>query len=300
MHALPRHRLAACQLNPRLGDLDHNLELHLDLASRAADQGAALALFPELSLCGYALKDQVTEVALDPATGLPAPLLDLSRRIDLCVGLVERSPAFLYYNTMAYLSGGRPLHLQRKVYLPTYGLLEEKRFFAPGDLVRAFDTRLGRVGLLVCNDWWHAGLPTVLCQEGATLLLAPANSPSRALTARAGEFGFGPGIRVDNENARVWYSLLAFHSKTQSTPVLFCNRTGFDDGLGFWGGSSWWGPDGIARQAMGADEGLLLVDHDLDDVRRERAYSPLLRDERLDLLIRELGRVSDLRREGGL
>jgi predicted amidohydrolase len=300
MPDLPRHRLAACQFNPRLGDLHANLQHHLELGEQAARQGCDLALFPELSLCGYALKDQVHEVALALDDTLLDPLLELSRQIDLCVGFVERSPAFLYYNSMAYLAGGRLLHVQRKVYLPTYGLLEEKRFFAPGESVRAFDTRLGRIGLLVCNDWWHAGLPTVLCQEGATLLLAPANSPSRALTARAAEFGFGPGIRVDNENARVWYSLLAFHAKTQSCPVLFCNRTGFDDGLGFWGGSSWWGPDGICQQALGAEEGLLTVEHDLDAVRRERVYSPLLRDEELDLQIRELTRVRALRNGNAL
>ena len=297
--ALPVHKLAACQLNPRLGDLQANLERHLQLATEAADAGCALALFPELSLTGYALRDQVHEVALAADDAFFAPLLELSRRIDVCVGFVEASAACLYYNSQAYLSGGQVVHIHRKLFLPTYGLLEEKRFFAKGESIRAFDTRLGRVGILVCNDWWHAAGAMVLAQDGATLLLAPADSPSRGLTADCAEFGFGPGIRVDNENARVWYSLLAFHAKAQSTPILFCNRTSFDDGLGFWGGSSWWNPGGVCQAALGAEEGLLVVEHDLDTVRRERIYSPLLRDEELDLMIRELTRVRD-RRNGNL
>ena len=300
MSTTQTHRLAACQLNPRLGDLSTNRDRHLELARQALNRGCELALFPELSLTGYALRDMVHEVALGRDDDFWTPLLQMSREIDLCVGFVEVSPAFLYYNSQAYLSGGRFLHVHRKLFLPTYGLLEEKRFFARGETARVFDTRFGRVGMLICNDWWHAGFPLVLAQEGATLMLAPANSPTRALSANSSAYGFGPGIRVENENARVWYSLLAFHAKTQSAPILFCNRQGFDDGIGFWGGSSWWNPGGICQQALGAEEELLVVEHRPDDVRRERIYSPLVRDEELDLLIRELQRVRELRAGNGL
>ena len=93
--ALPVHTLAACQLNPRLGDLQANLERHLQLATEAADAGCALALFPELSLTGYALRDQVHEVALAADDAFFAPLLEISRRIDVCVGFVEVSAACL-------------------------------------------------------------------------------------------------------------------------------------------------------------------------------------------------------------
>ncbi len=293
------HRLSACQVNPVLGDLAHNFDQHLQMAEEAADEGAELALFPELSLTGYALKDMVFEVALKKEDSFFAPLLALSRRIDICFGFVEQSDSYLYYNSCAYLSEGQIVHVHRKVFLPTYGLMEEKRFFARGENIRAFDTpRLGRIGLMICNDWWHSAGSMVLAQDGATLLLAPANSPSRGMSGSGQAWNFGPDVRVHNDNARVWYGLMSFHAKTSSTPILFCNRTGFDDGIGFWGGSSWWGPNGIGLKALEQKAGILSVDYFPDDVRRERIYSPLLRDEELGLMIRELERVRRRRNEG--
>lgn len=286
-------RVAAAQFNPVLGDVKGNLRRHLELAAAAAAQGAELLLFPELSLTGYALRDAVWQVACPAGDPIFAPLLEASRRLALCVGFVERGAEGLIHNSQAFFADGRLLHVHRKVFLPTYGLFEEGRFFARGQAIRAFDTPLGRMGLLICNDWWHAGGPLILAQDGATLLLAPAASPLRGLKPRP---ACAPGWMESpgGENGRVWYSLLSAHAKMQSTPILFCNRCGFDDGVGFWGGSALWAPDGLRMVGLDhADEALLVSDVLPDALQRERDYSPVLRDENLDVLAQELNRLRD-------
>ena len=289
-------RLAAAQFNPLLGDLKANLRRHLEWVEEAAGQGAELLLFPELSLTGYALRDLAAQVALPAADPLFKPLLEASRRLCLSAGFAERGTDGRVFNAQAFLAEGRLLHVHRKLFLPTYGLFEEGRFFARGDRARAFDTPLGRMGLLICNDWWHAGAPLLLAQDGAQLLLGPTASPLRGLSPRP-ERAPGWMESPGGDNGRVWYSLLSAHAKMQSTPILFCNRCGFDDGVGFWGGSGLWGPEGLRRAGLDhADEALLLADWDPSATLRERQYSPLLRDEDLPLLARELAQL--IRRRG--
>src|SRR5262245_24233345 len=138
-------RLALAQIEPVLGDLDSNVSRHLTWARKAVRAGADLVVFPELSLTGYPLQDLVAEVAvpLHPPRPLQ-PLLDMSRRIAMVVGLVEETPAHRFHNSALFLSGGRVRHVHRKVYLPTYGMFDEGRFFAAGDRLEAFATPFGR------------------------------------------------------------------------------------------------------------------------------------------------------------
>jgi predicted amidohydrolase len=280
--------VAAAQFNPVLGDLQANLRRHLEWAEEAAGRGADLLLFPELSLTGYALRDLAAQLALPAGDPFFQPLLEASRRLAICAGFVEGTAEGLVHNAQAFFAEGRLLHVHRKVFLPTYGLFEEGRFFARGRHFRAFDSPLGRLGLMICNDWWHAAGPLLLVQDGAGLLLAPAASPLRGLTPRPAS---APGWMESpgGENGRVWYTLLSAHAKMQATPILFCNRVGFDDGMGFWGGSSLWGADGLRQAGLDhADEALLVAEWSEAATIRQRNYSPLLRDEDLPLWQAEL------------
>ena len=149
-----RLRIALAQIEPVLGDLEENVARHLVWARRAIGKGAQLLVFPELSLTGYSLQDLVADVALpldDP--GPIRALLEMSRRIAMVIGLVEETPGHRYHNSAVFLSGGRACHVHRKVYLPTYGMFDEGRFFAAGDRLEAFSTPFGRMGLLVCEDF---------------------------------------------------------------------------------------------------------------------------------------------------
>jgi len=150
---------ALVQIKPKLGKVADNLSLIRHQITLAIEQGADLAVLPELALTGYFLKDLVPEVALPLDSPELAELQELSRRISIAVGFVEVTPDFQFYNSAAWFEDGELKHLHRKVYLPTYGLFDEQRYLGRGDRFRAFDTKFGRVGLLICEDMWHLSAP---------------------------------------------------------------------------------------------------------------------------------------------
>jgi len=158
-------KIALAQINTHLGDPQANLEKHLAYAKRASDLGADLLIFPELSLTGYSLQDLASAVAHRPTSDdrIFQPLLKVSKKLDLVVGFVDEDTRHRFFIAAAYLSGGEVMHIHHKVYLPTYGLFDESRFFAWGDSIRAFDTRFGRVGIAICEDFWHASRRLICC-----------------------------------------------------------------------------------------------------------------------------------------
>jgi NAD+ synthase (glutamine-hydrolysing) len=282
--------LALAQITTKLGDVFANLEKHLDFIQQAKSQKADLLVFPELSLTGYVLQDLVPTVAHRPTDDDPVfkHLLQASRDLDLVVGFVDEDTRHRFYIASAYLSGGRVLHVHHKVYLPTYGLFDEGRFFAWGDSIRAFDTRFGRVGMLICEDFWHASPPYLLWLDGADILLFSSASPGRGLNDHEKLESARWVERVNKSYASLFTSFVA-HS----------NRVGYEDGLNFWGGSTVFDPRGeLVTQAPYQTESLVASTLDLGLLRRTRARLPLLRDERTALVQRELGRIISSR-EGG-
>ena len=149
-------RVALAQIAPVLGDRQRNVAIHLERIQAAARQQADLIVFPELSLTGYFVRDMVPDVAIAPSSPEIRQLLDAAGKMSVVLGFVEESPQHRFYNTVLYAEGGQIVHLHRKVYLPTYGLFDEQRYFAAGQRFQAFDTaRFGRMGMLICEDFWH-------------------------------------------------------------------------------------------------------------------------------------------------
>ena len=276
-------KLALSQMNTVLGDVRANLDKHLQIINQACDQGADLLVFPELSLTGYILQDLVPDVALRPDgdNEIFRALIQASRKIDLVVGFVQEDERNRFYIASAYLSGGKIVHVHQKIYLPTYGLFDESRFFAWGDQVRAFDTRFGRVGILICEDFWHASLPYILWQDGADLMIFTSASPGRGLSEQD---QLDSARWVDHIN-RAYASLF-------TTFVAHTNRVGYEDGLNFWGGAMIYDPNGeVIARAPQHEEALLVQQIDLRQLHRTRIRLPLLRDERTTLVQRELTRI---------
>ena len=280
--AVERFRVGIAQVNPRLGDVEANLALYADRITAARAAGAELVVFPELSLTGYFLKDMVSTVALRLQAPEVERLKALSRGIGLVAGFVEETPDYRFYNSAAYFEDGELVHVHRKVYLPTYGLFDEGRYLARGDRLRSFDSKFGRLSLLICEDLWHPSTVYVSALDEALLVICPSNSPLRGIT---------DGSTQDN-NARYWELINAAYAQTFSMFVVYANRVGFEDGVGFWGGSEVVSPSGRRlAKAEYYDEDLIVADINLKDARRQRVMSPLLRDENLDLTIRELDRI---------
>lgn len=275
--------LALAQLNTYLGDVEANLEKHLALAREAHASGADLLIFPELSLTGYVLQDLASTVAHHPSPTDPIfrPLLETSRNLDLVVGFVDEDSRSRFYIASAYLSGGEVVHVHHKVYLPTYGLFDEGRFFAWGDTIRAFDTRFGRMGILICEDFWHASPPYLLWLDGADLMLFSSASPGRGLND-------APEL----ESARWVEHINKAYASLFTVFVAHANRVGYEDGLNFWGGSTLFDPNGkLLAKGPYHQEALTLSEIDLHQIHRTRTRLPLLRDERTALVRREMERI---------
>jgi predicted amidohydrolase len=276
-------KIALAQINTTLGDVKANLEKHMGQIEAAKENGADLLIFPELSLTGYALQDLAVASALRPHQEDPVfnDLLHASQDIDLMVGFVHEDHRHRFYIASAYLSKGDILHIHNKVCLPTYGMFDEGRFFAPGDSVHAFNTRFGRMGMLICEDFWHASLPYLLWLDGADILLFASASPGRGL----------------HEDPRLSSSTWVEHTNRAyaglfTNFVAHANKVGYEDGLNFWGGSTIFDPNGdLVVRAPDFEEALTFAEIDLNQLHRSRARLPLLRDERTDLVLGEMKRI---------
>jgi predicted amidohydrolase len=277
------YRIALAQIAPRLGEVDANLELVADRLTAASSEGAHLAVFPELALTGYLLQDLVPEVALRADDPRLAQLSRSTPGLLVVVGFVEETDDHRYANSAALLRGGELLATHRKVYLPTYGLFDEGRFTRPGDTVRTHEIGdpIGRLGISVCEDFWHASLPMLQAQQGADLLVNIAAGPSRA-----------PGSAAGMAAIAGWHKMQDTYALLGTVAIAFCNRVGNEEGLTFWGGSRILAADGATVvEAPLWEEALVIGAIDTDDVRMQRYGLPLLADERLELNRRELDRI---------
>jgi predicted amidohydrolase len=269
------------QIKPKLGCLTDNLTIIAGEIEKARVAGADLIVFPELALSGYFLKDLVPEVALRIDSPVIQRLIELSRDISIAIGFVEETSDYLFFNTALFLEDGAIRHLHRKVYLPTYGLFDEQRYLARGESFRAFDTKFGRFGMLICEDMWHLSASYILAMDGATTLICLSSSPAR-------------GIEGDSlGSATAWQKLVSTTALFLNCRVLYCNRVGYEDGVNFWGGSEYISPSGesIVRGAL-LEEDFVTARVDEGALRRERIFSPMMRDENLFVTMQELGRIA--------
>jgi len=201
-----------------------------DIKSTNAD----LILFPELALNGYKIKDALLEDAFDIEE--LNDLKILSQTKDICVGLAYKEDHKIF-NASIYFSKGEAI-IYKKQHLPTYGVFEESRFFFAGNESFCFNTRFGKTAMFICEDMFSGDILNFIAHEKPDLILVLANSPAR-------EFKNDSLLIQDN-----WYSILKTTSILSGAYTLFSNRVGFEDGLGFWGGSCVITPKGeIEKQA---------------------------------------------------
>lgn len=268
-----------------LADIDKNLETHYRFIEEAIDKGQDIIVFPELSLTGYSLKDAVYDVALPVEDGKYDKLRDMSRHISIIVGAVELSERFEIFNSLLCFEDGTLLSKHRKVYLPTYGLFEEQRYFSSGDRIRAFDSKRGRMGMLICEDIWHPTSGLILAHDGASFIVVCSAGVSRGLDG-----GEKP------VNVRTWETINHSVAITSTSYLIFVNRVGVEDGLLFFGGSELIAPDG--RSVKKSDyfkEQIQNTEIDLLKLKHARINTTLLSDEKLHVLIEEFSRLRNER-----
>ena len=268
----PPLRVGLVQFKPTKGNPEANF---LVVRRRIVEAGPDhdLLVFPEACVSGYFLEGGVAEAALgaeEVAARLQAPP---EHACDVVLGFYERWRGRIYA-AVAYLTpestGWTVVHVHRKMFLPTYGVFDEARFVETGTELRAFDTRFGRMGMLVCEEMWHSLPATVLALSGAELLLVVSASPARDFSPHEGG---RPG------NLDRWESLAPVVAAEHGVFVAVSQLVGSEGGKLFAGGSLAVGPDGsvLARGPL-FEEGVVTAL--LDGSARARAHlnSPLLAD----------------------
>lgn len=198
-----------------------NLDLHIKTVKNF-EKNCDVIVFPELSLSGYWLQDGVQDYAysLDELE----PLFKVSQNCAIVFGVAFKENG-QFFNAAFYAKKDCLAHIHKKVHLPNKGLFEEARFYEPGNKIECFESSYKTV-LLVCEDLWRQSTMDFLQKQKPKIVFVLAASPAR---------GF------ENEELQIlkkWYTFLETASCLTQSYVVFCNRVGFEDGLGFWGGST--------------------------------------------------------------
>ncbi|MCX6052128.1 MAG: nitrilase [Campylobacterales bacterium] len=212
-------RVTLAQTSPKLSR--SNLAEILSIVNEFMHE-SDIIIFPELSLNGYLLQDKLYEDAwhveeLDE-------LKSLSRHVDIVVGAAIKD-GNKFQNEALYFSQGELLSKHTKVHLPNYGMFEEARYFSAGNKFESFLVPHAKISMLVCEDLWHKEVHHALIKENPDYIIALVASPAR---------GFNEdGLEIQEQ----WYDIIKTVAKKCHAKLFFVNRVGFEDGLGFWGGS---------------------------------------------------------------
>src|SRR6184192_2562482 len=293
-------RLAIAQIRPTKGEYAANVQRIGGVLAQLAklEPAVDLVVFPETATSGYFVEGGVRDVAVTAGTLFRDLTIEHEAAgappIDVAVGFYEVFQNH-FYNSCLYASLGnaspgnaspRILHVHRKVFLPTYGVFDEERFVDRGRDIQAFDTRYGRVAILICEDAWHSITGTIAALQGAQLVIVPSASPARG-TGRDEE-----GTRLPASVVR-WERILKGIADEHGVWVAFASLVGFEGGKGFPGGSVLVSPGGeIVLRGPLFEEAVLTYDLDFDEITRARAESPLLADLEVNLphLIKNLAK----------
>jgi predicted amidohydrolase len=281
--------LRIVQADCTLANFEENLARHVSAIEQAIRDGAEAIAFPELSLTGYNVQDAAQDMAMHIDDRRLDPLRELSRDICIVCGGIELSDDYGVYNSAFMFEDGLGRSVHRKIYLPTYGMFEELRYFSAGQQISTVTSRrLGKIGVAICEDFWHVSVPYLLAHQGAKLLLVLMSSPLRLSP------GQGTPAIVSQ-----WQTIAGTYAFLFSCYVACINRVGNEDSFTYWGNSSVTGPDGsVVAAAPMFSEHSLDATIDFSTVKRVRLQSSHFLDEDLKLFSAELDEVLGTRRRG--
>ncbi|MGZ5207601.1 MAG: nitrilase-related carbon-nitrogen hydrolase [Sulfuricurvum sp.] len=245
-------KIALIQSAPKLNRSNMGDVLRLINLSSEAD----VVVFPELALSGYMLQDKLFEDAwqIDELE----PLQRASLKCDIAMGAAIWDNGKVY-NSALYFSKGELLHIHHKNHLPTYGMFEEGRYFASGDKIQSFETVYGNAVMVVCEDVWRAQTFATLAALDTDVIYVLANSPARDFSDE--------GLLIESQ----WDALLKSLALLTRAYVVFVNRVGFEDGLGFWGGSRVITPAGVVEYKLSLldeESKIVSLNHKLQKLER--------------------------------
>ncbi len=265
-HHVPMSRIALVQMQPKLGDKAHNLEI-IERAIKSTD--AEVLVFPEMFLTGYTLRDMYQDMAEDLDGPSVQKLIELAKDNErwLVVGMPEKDPEHtgLLYNSALVIGPDNEPETYRKMVLANFGPFEENHYFARGNKMPIFETPVGKIGVEICFDIFFPEISKVYALEGADIIVCISASPS-----------------VTRE---YFEKILLARAIENTTFVAYANLIGTEQNMTFWGGSQLIGPRGNV-QAGGKPfvEGLVKAEIDLSELEVARQFRPTIRETRQDIM----------------
>lgn len=267
-------------------DPDDNLQKTLSWVTKAAQQGAQVICLPELYRSQYFCQKEDSHL-FDLAEPIPGPSTTAFQKaaqdlgIAIVVPLFEKRAPGLYHNSVVMIdSSGDILGVYRKMHIPDDPGYYEKYYFTPGDLgFKAFETKFGKVGTLICWDQWYPEAARLTALQGASVLMYPT------------AIGWHPAEkeRYGAEQRDSWITIQRSHAIANGVYVASANRIGLEQpiadsaGIQFWGSSFICDPQGvILAQASTDKEEILLAEVDMRHLETIRRNWPFLRDRRID------------------
>ncbi len=261
-------KLALAQISSKRSNKLENLKRFEMEVLKAKECNADLVVFPELSLTGYVVRDQIYELAEPipgPSTTRVMQLAEDSG-MHIIFGMPELSEKAraTIYNSAVFVGPRGLIGKYRKMYLPTHSVFEEKRHFRPGFETAVFDTQIGKIGLCICYDVFFPEVTRLARLRGAELIVCISASPA---------------VR------RCYFEILTAARALENTAFLaYVNLVGVEDGLQFWGGSRLVSPTGdLIVKAKYDEEDFVTCDANYNDLRPAETFIPTLRDLRPEL-----------------
>ncbi|MCU0288191.1 MAG: hypothetical protein MUF15_17570 [Acidobacteria bacterium] len=274
-------KIRAIQFSPALGNVEKNISFHIKKIEEAAADKKDLIIFPELSLTGYQLRDILYDIAITIDDETINRFKELSRKIDIVIGTPIEEQVGIIYNCALYFSNGQLLHNHRKTQLPNFGMFEEQMIFKPGEQFMAFKVGDYTAAIIICREILFPAISYLYFLQNVDFLIGISNSPFRGMSR---EEGFS--------SLKLWERMGEVFAIHYHQNYVFVNRTGFEDGIGFGGGSFYAAPGrGIVKKAAYYDADNLDFEIEKESVRKSRISGNYLRDENPQVILNELKRI---------
>lgn len=259
-------KIVIAQFKPKLGKVKENIERILKFIDQALDKKSDLIIFPELATSGYALRDLVSYASMDLNDKMLNLLIQKSNFIDIVIGYAQKENG-LFYNSAFYLSNGLILTNRKKVYLPDYGMFEEARYFAKGESLETTQAKFGKVNVLICEEAFHLSVHHFIEQSLSDLTIIISASPYWVYENKM-------------DKRKIWDNICNNISSLTGNFVVYVNRVGFEDGVGFFGSSMVYNPFG-ERVFLGdfLKEDLYVLELNLKEIEHAREFMPLIKDK---------------------
>jgi len=258
-------KVAIGQIDTVLGDVEKNIKKMEHYTDKAIEEGCDLIVFPELATTGYGLRDLVYTSSKEPTDHIFYNLRQKSNFIDIAFGFAQRESGY-FFNSSMYISDGEILGLHKKKFLPDYGMFEEQRYFSPGHTIETFSTKFGKTTMIICEDAFHISSHYEAFKNKTEILILLSASP----------------FWSDHTSMKweMWENVCRTSAQLNGYLVIFANRVGFEDGVGFFGRSFIVNPKGhVIKEAPFLREDLFISEIDLRDIERARLFMPIMKNE---------------------